>query len=150
MWYFTNFRWIKIQLLYISILPPAPNHKVIISISGRQRLGVQCLSIQHPVGFWLGSRFSVILPLCAYSKISLITKKPTCGGVFLLIIPIEFLQGVPKRIRLGFCLISQQPCIGFSNCFYFLKTEIHKQILNTKLFLFDIWVLRYLQNKMRF
>ena len=31
------------------------------------------------------------------------------------------LQGVPKRSRLGFCLISQQPSIVFSNHFFFWK-----------------------------
>ena len=47
------------------------------------------------------------------------------------------LQGVPKRIRLGFCLISRQPMIGFSNRFFLLKTEIHTVILNTEPFLYD-------------
>ena len=31
------------------------------------------------------------------------------------------LQGAPKRIRLGFCLISRQPSIGFLNSFFLLK-----------------------------
>ena len=60
------------------------------------------------------------------------------------------IQGVPKKMRLGFSLISQQPSIGFSNCFFLLKTEIHTQILNTKPFLYDFMGLRYLWNKMRF
>ena len=47
------------------------------------------------------------------------------------------LQGVPKKIRLGFCLISRQPMIGFSNRFFLLKTEIHTVILNTEPFLYD-------------
>ena len=38
---------------------------------------------------------------------------------------ILILQGVPKKIRLGFCLISRQPSTGFSNRFFLLKTEIH-------------------------
>ena len=59
-------------------------------------------------------------------------------------------QGVPKKIRLGFCLISWQPSIGFSNHFFLLKTEIHTQILNTKPFLCDIKRPKYLQNKMGF
>ena len=64
--------------------------------------------------------------------------------------PSFLVQGVPKIIRLGFCLISRQPSIGFLNRFFLLKTEIHTQILNTKPFLCDIWGPRYLQNKMRF
>ena len=35
------------------------------------------------------------------------------------------IQGVPKKIRLHFCLISWQPIAGFSNCIFLLKTEIH-------------------------
>ena len=46
------------------------------------------------------------------------------------------IQGVQKRKRLGFCLISRQPSIGFLNCF-FQKTEIHIKILNIKQFLCD-------------
>ena len=53
-------------------------------------------------------------------------------------------------MRLGFCFISQQPSIGFSNYFFLLETEIHTQILNTKPFLYDFMGMRYLQNKMRF
>ena len=34
--------------------------------------------------------------------------------------------GVPKKMKLRFCLISRQPSIGFSNRFFPLKTEIHK------------------------
>ena len=60
------------------------------------------------------------------------------------------IQGVPKRIGLGFCLISRLQSIGFSNCFFLLETEIHTQILNAKPFLCDIKGLRYLQNKMWF
>ena len=60
------------------------------------------------------------------------------------------LQGVPKKIRLGFCLISRQPGLGFSNCFFLLKTEIHTQILNTKPLLSDIRGPKYLQNKIGF
>ena len=48
------------------------------------------------------------------------------------------IQGVPKKMRLGVCLISQQRSIGFLNHFFLLKTEIHMQILNTKPFLCDI------------
>ena len=44
------------------------------------------------------------------------------------------IQGVPKKIRQGFCLISRQPSIGFSNRFFLLKTDIHTQILNTNHF----------------
>ena len=47
-------------------------------------------------------------------------------------------------------IISRQPGIRISNCFFLLKTEIHMQILNTKPFLCDIRGPRYLQNKMRF
>ena len=46
--------------------------------------------------------------------------------------------------------ISLQPNIGFSNCFFLLKTEIHTQILNTKPFLCEFLGLRYLQNIMGF
>ena len=48
------------------------------------------------------------------------------------------------------CLISQQPNIWFSNCFFLLKIEIHTQILNTKRFLCNFWGLIYLQHKMGF
>ena len=44
-------------------------------------------------------------------------------------------------------LISWQPSIGFSNCFFLLKNEIHTKILNTKPFLCDIKGPRNLQNK---
>ena len=64
--------------------------------------------------------------------------------------PPPTIQGVPKKMRLGFCLISQQPSIGFSNRFFLLKTEIHTQILHTKPFLFDFMGRRYLRDKMRF
>ena len=60
------------------------------------------------------------------------------------------IQGVPKKMRLGFCLISQQPSAGFSNSFLLLKTEIHTQILNIKPFLWDLRGPRYLRNKMGF
>ena len=40
------------------------------------------------------------------------------------------LQGVPKKMRLSFCLISRQPSIRFSNCFFLLKTVIHTILLN--------------------
>ena len=57
------------------------------------------------------------------------------------------IQGVPKKIRLGFCLISRQLVIRFLNCFFLLKTEIHTQILNTKPLLSIIRGLKYIQNK---
>ena len=38
------------------------------------------------------------------------------------------IQGVPKRMRLFFCLIFRQPMIGFSNRFFLLKTEIYTHI----------------------
>ena len=60
------------------------------------------------------------------------------------------LQGVPKKMRLLFCLISRQPNIRFSNCFFLLKTEIHTLVLNTQTFLSNFWGLRYLRNKMGF
>ena len=63
---------------------------------------------------------------------------------------LNYLQGVPKKMRLGFCLISRQPNIGFSNRFFLLETEIHTPILNTKPFLYDLRRPRYLQNKMGF
>ena len=71
-------------------------------------------------------------------------------GYYILGQLSEDIQGVPKRIRLCFCLISQQPSIGFLNRFFPLKTEIRTQILNTKPFLCNIRGLRYLQNKMGF
>ena len=49
-----------------------------------------------------------------------------------------------------FCSISRQQNIGFSNCFFLLKTEIHTLVLNTQTFLSDFWGLRYLRNKMGF
>ena len=60
------------------------------------------------------------------------------------------IQGVPIKMRLGFCLISRQPNIGFSNRFFLLKTEIHTLMLNTQTFVSDFWGLRYLLNKMGF
>ena len=33
----------------------------------------------------------------------------------------HIIQGVPKKMRLGFCLISWQPCIWFSNSFFFSR-----------------------------
>ena len=62
---------------------------------------------------------------------------------------IFYIQGVPKRIRLGFCLVSQQPSIGFSNSFFHLKADIHTEILNTNPFLYNIRGPRYLQNEIR-
>ena len=53
-------------------------------------------------------------------------------------------------MRRGFCLISRQPSVGFSNRFFLQKTKIHTQILNTKPSLCDLRGLRYLRNKMRF
>ena len=49
---------------------------------------------------------------------------------FKLFLPQVYIQGVPKRIRLGFCLLSRQPGVTFLNCCFLLKTEIHTQILN--------------------
>ena len=60
------------------------------------------------------------------------------------------LQGVPKKMRLGLCLISRQPSVGFSNSFFLQKTKVQTQILNTKPFLCDLRGPRYLQNKMGF
>ena len=60
------------------------------------------------------------------------------------------LQGVPKKMRLSVCFLSQQPSIGFLNSFFLLKTEILTQILNTKPFLYNFRGPRYLRNKMRF
>ena len=40
------------------------------------------------------------------------------------------IQSVQKKRRIRFCLISQQPNIGFSNNFFLLKTEIHTLIQN--------------------
>ena len=60
-----------------------------------------------------------------------------------------YLQGVPKKMRLGFCLISQQPNIRFSNRFFLLKTEIHTLVLNTQTFLSNVWEPRYLKNKIK-
>ena len=65
-------------------------------------------------------------------------------------LPGQNIQGVPKKMRLGFCFISQQPSIGFSNRFLLLKNEIHTQIFNTNLFLYNFMGLRYFWNKMRF
>ena len=66
--------------------------------------------------------------------------------------PCMFLHhtGRPEKMKLGFCLISQQPSAGFSNPFFLLKTEIHTQILNIKPFLCDLRGPRYLRNKMGF
>ena len=41
----------------------------------------------------------------------------TCPETFFLCFFFS-LQGVPKKIRLGFCLISRQPSISFSNRFF--------------------------------
>ena len=46
--------------------------------------------------------------------------------------------------------ISCQPRIGFLNCFFLLKTDIHMKILNTKPFMCDFRGLRNLQNKIGF
>ena len=54
------------------------------------------------------------------------------------------------KMGLGYCLISRQPNVGFSNRFFLLKTKTHKEIFNTKPFLCDLRGPRYLQNKMRF
>ena len=60
------------------------------------------------------------------------------------------IQGVPTKNRLGFCLIFQQPNIGFSNRFFLLKTKIHTLVLNSQTFFSDVWEPRYLKNKIGF
>ena len=40
---------------------------------------------------------------------------------FLICDILYTIQGVPKRMRLGFCLISQQPCFRFSHRFFSWK-----------------------------
>ena len=56
----------------------------------------------------------------------------------------KLVQSVPKRMKLGFCLISRQPSIGFLNSFFPPEIEIHMQFLNTNPFLCDFWGLIYL------
>ena len=51
------------------------------------------------------------------------------------------------KMRLGFCLISRQSNIGYSNRFFLLKTEIHTQILITEPFFCNFGGLRHLRNK---
>ena len=59
--------------------------------------------------------------------------------------------GRPKKnYYFTFCLIFQTPNNKTTNRFFFLKTEIHTQILNTKPFLYDIRGLRCLRYKMGF
>ena len=43
-----------------------------------------------------------------------------------------------KKIRLGFCLISQQPSIRYSNVFFLEKTVINMQFLYTETFLSNL------------
>ena len=79
-----------------------------------------------------------------------VCKKRSLFGVVLsalLSAPSKYSQVVPKRIRLGFCLLYPQPNTWFSNCFFLLKTEIHMYILNTEPFLCDKRGLRYMRNK---
>ena len=41
-----------------------------------------------------------------------------CAETFTTKENFQIIQVVPKRIRLGFCLISRQPSIGFLNLFF--------------------------------
>ena len=60
------------------------------------------------------------------------------------------IQGVPKKIRLHFCLYLGNQVMDFQIVFFLLKTETHTKNLNTKPILCDFLGLRYLQNKMGF
>ena len=47
-------------------------------------------------------------------------------------------------------VVACEPCLGITNCFFLLKTEIHTQILHTEPFLCNFMGPRYQQNKMGF
>ena len=82
------------------------------------------------------------------------TKNIQLGHLVLTRLNIWFIiynTGCFKKNGAVFILqISQQPSIGFSNCFFLLKTKIHMQILNTKPFLYNFRGLKNLQNKIGF
>ena len=65
---------------------------------------------------------------------------------------LYFIQGVSKKTPEFSCIrrivVTFEPCNGFTNCFFLLKTEIHTQILNTEPILYDFRQPRYLPNKM--
>ena len=52
-----------------------------------------------------------------------------CGSVYFA---FDLIQGVSKKGLIFCCLIFRQQCIGFLDCFFPLRTEIHTQILNAK------------------
>ena len=116
------------------------SHKTIIQQTG------QCIELKKKIAYGLNSITLTMNKLSWECH----TRNPSWVGqikMFFTLVEDKMskywdpslpnIQGVPKRMRLGFCIISWQPMIGFSNCFLLLKTEIHTHILNTEPFLCD-------------
>ena len=59
-------------------------------------------------------------------------------------------QGVPIKMRLGFCSIALSILIQQGSDYILLKTGIHSFVLNTETFLSDIWKPRYRFPKFQF
>ena len=62
----------------------------------------------------------------------------------------DFLQGVPIKMRLGFCSIALAILIQQDLDYILLKTDIHSFVSNTETFLSDIWKPRYILPKFKY
>ena len=68
----------------------------------------------------------------------------------LLVLILEILQGVPIKMRLGFCSIALAILLQQDLNYILLKTDIHSFVSNTETFLSDIWKPRYIFPKFKY